>query len=405
VGGRVGPSTLCNDAQNFAPKTRVHSEIINSKTAPIGMGDDIVGRLAAAEREKVLEELRAKFEDAQEGLDTLKSKIMSLGEVVERKEEKQSARANYAQTMLRSSLELEAGLREHWYPVEFVSKLPVGSTRKFDMFDIHYSITRTDKDTVVCKDDSGHETTLTMKEGLIWMYPGSLTPPEIEGGTLPPEGYMVHAELEMEVPVEHGLLMENLLDLAHAPFTHTSTFAKGWSVPDSVKFHAKQMLSGSWDPYPIDMAFDIPCMVNSKIGLVQIGKAAINLQCDQCENHLHQLHVCIPSGEGKTRLLYRMSMDMDGLKWTKNLPGVNLLWRSIAEQVLSEDTSLVLGQQDRMKRGANTWKNPVSYDKLGVRYRRWRNSLDSGDEKEKQLALADVRRKMSAGELFHIEEQ
>jgi len=31
--------------------------------------------------------------------------------------------------------------------------------------------------------------------------------------------------------VEHGLLLDNLLDLAHAPFTHTSTFAKGWSVP------------------------------------------------------------------------------------------------------------------------------------------------------------------------------
>jgi chlorophyllide a oxygenase len=38
----------------------------------------------------------------------------------------------------------------------------------------------------------------------------------------------------VEVPVEHGLLMENLLDLAHAPFTHTSTFAKGWPIPDSV---------------------------------------------------------------------------------------------------------------------------------------------------------------------------
>jgi phenylpropionate dioxygenase-like ring-hydroxylating dioxygenase large terminal subunit len=36
----------------------------------------------------------------------------------------------------------------------------------------------------------------------------------------------VHAELTMEVPVEHGLLLENLLDLAHAPFTHTSTFAR-----------------------------------------------------------------------------------------------------------------------------------------------------------------------------------
>ena len=35
----------------------------------------------------------------------------------------------------------------------------------------------------------------------------------------------------MELPVEHGLLLDNLLDLAHAPFTHTSTFAKGWTVP------------------------------------------------------------------------------------------------------------------------------------------------------------------------------
>lgn len=36
--------------------------------------------------------------------------------------------------------------------------------------------------------------------------------------------------------MEHGLLLDNLLDLAHAPFTHTSTFAKGWSVPRFV-FH------------------------------------------------------------------------------------------------------------------------------------------------------------------------
>lgn len=38
-------------------------------------------------------------------------------------------------------------------------------------------------------------------------------------------------QLVIEIPVEHGLLLDNLLDLAHAPFTHTSTFAKGWSVP------------------------------------------------------------------------------------------------------------------------------------------------------------------------------
>lgn len=76
----------------------------------------------------------------------------------------------------------------------------------------------------------------------------------------------VHAELELEVPVEHGLLLENLLDLAHAPFTHTSTFAKGWPIPDVVKFHEAQRLGGNWEPYPINMSFQPPCCVNSTIG-------------------------------------------------------------------------------------------------------------------------------------------
>ena len=36
---------------------------------------------------------------------------------------------------------------------------------------------------------------------------------ELPGTFKPPEGYTVHAELIIEdVPVEHGLLMENLLD-------------------------------------------------------------------------------------------------------------------------------------------------------------------------------------------------
>jgi hypothetical protein len=76
----------------------------------------------------------------------------------------------------------------------------------------------------------------------------------------------VHAELILEVPVEHGLLLENLLDLAHAPFTHTSTFAKGWPIPSVVKFNAQKLLGGNWEPYPIDMAFEPPCMVLSTIG-------------------------------------------------------------------------------------------------------------------------------------------
>uniref|UniRef100_A0A6U3AD81 Pheophorbide a oxygenase domain-containing protein n=3 Tax=Lotharella globosa TaxID=91324 RepID=A0A6U3AD81_9EUKA len=386
---------------------KARSELVN----PGGLEfpqNDLVG-LAGAERDNMINSIQEKMQCAAQSLDKLKGRIAKIAE----NETKgagppirpMTKSKTFAQQKLYSSLTLEAGLKEHWYPVEFMSKLGVHETRRFEIFDTMWTLTRTGENECKCVSDAGDTLTPSIQDGLIWIYPGEKTPPAVPEDTRPPEGYVVHAELEMEVPVEHGLLMENLLDLAHAPFTHTSTFAKGWSVPDSVKFHASKMLSGSWDPYPIDMAFDIPCMVNSKIGLVQVGKAAINVRANDCENHLHQLHVCIPSGEGKTRLLYRMSLDMKGLEWTRNMPGVNLLWKSIAEQVLSEDTALVVGQQDRMKMGANTWENPVSYDKLGVRYRRWRNSLNSPDEKEREEAVRATKQKLSAGELFAVEEE
>ncbi|EPS61654.1 hypothetical protein M569_13139, partial [Genlisea aurea] len=69
------------------------------------------------------------------------------------------------------------------------------------------------------------------QEGMIWIWPGDDPPSPNLPSLLPPPGFQIHAEIVMELPIEHGLLLDNLLDLAHAPFTHTSTFAKGWSVP------------------------------------------------------------------------------------------------------------------------------------------------------------------------------
>lgn len=125
--------------------------------------------------------------------------------------------------------------------------------------------------------------------------------------------------------------MENLLDLAHAPFTHTTTFAKGWPIPDLVKFKAGEYLGGNWEPYPIDMTFQPPCCVLSTIGLAQPGKILRGQRADSCKNHLHQLHVCLPSKPGHTRLLYRMSMDF--MHWAIWVPGIQAFWKRIAGQV------------------------------------------------------------------------
>ncbi|KAL1199509.1 Chlorophyllide a oxygenase [Cardamine amara subsp. amara] len=217
------------------------------------------------------------------------------------------------------------------------------------------------------------------QEGMIWIWPGDDPPSSTLPSLQPPSGFVIHAELVMDLPVEHGLLLDNLLDLAHAPFTHTSTFAKGWSVPSLVKFLTPSSgLQGYWDPYPIDMEFKPPCIVLSTIGISKPGKLE-GKSAKQCATHLHQLHVCLPSSRNKTRLLYRMSLDFAPI--LKNLPFMEHLWRHFAEQVLNEDLRLVLGQQERMLNGANIWNLPVAYDKLGVRYRLWRNAVDRGDDK------------------------
>ncbi|KAJ9673621.1 hypothetical protein PVL29_023272 [Vitis rotundifolia] len=217
------------------------------------------------------------------------------------------------------------------------------------------------------------------QEGMIWIWPGSDPPTATLPSLQPPPGFQIHAEIVMELPVEHGLLLDNLLDLAHAPFTHTSTFAKGWSVPSLVKFLTPASgLQGYWDPYPIDMEFRPPCMVLSTIGISKPGKLE-GQSTKQCATHLHQLHVCLPSSRGKTRLLYRMSLDFAPV--LQHIPFMQYLWRYFAEKVLNEDLRLVVGQQDRMLMGANVWNCPVSYDKLGVRYRLWRDAVERGDKR------------------------
>lgn len=340
---------------------------------------------------------------------------------------------------LKSTLELEPELRNFWYPVEFSAKLTPDLMVPVELFGEPWVMFRDGEGKASClRDECAHRACplslgevkdgnvtcayhgwtfdgagacqkmpstphckgvsvealpVVETDGLVYVWTGEDEPDIPVPDMSPPKGFTIHSELVLEVPVEHGLLIENLLDLAHAPFTHTATFARGWPIPEAVRFHLLSTLGGNWDPYPIDMTFHPPVMTESKIGLNQPGKIERGLRCDECSKHLHQLHVCLPAKEGHTRLLYRMSLDFMG--WVRFVPGIQLLWKEVANQVLSEDLRLVLGQQDRMMRGTNTWAFPVPYDKLAVRYRRWRNNLcnTQGVERKEQVT-------MGAGEMF-----
>ena len=43
------------------------------------------------------------------------------------------------------------------------------------------------------------------------------------------------------------------------------------------------------------------------------------------------MHICLPSRKGHTRLLYRMSLDF--MNWTRFVPGIQIFWQNIANQV------------------------------------------------------------------------
>ncbi|MGA1602541.1 MAG: Rieske 2Fe-2S domain-containing protein [Prochlorothrix sp.] len=314
-----------------------------------------------------------------------------------------------------AAMDLASGLRNFWYPVEFSQRLGASTPLAFELFDRCWVLFRDQTGTIACiQDECAHRAcplslgqvvagriqcpyhgweydrqgecihtpscqpteiqveTLPVVEqgGMIWVWPGEENPPNPVPDRAPqiPDNFTLQAELVMDLDVEHGLMMENLLDLAHAPFTHTGTFAKGWPVPPFVRFATAphNPWTGHWDPYPIHMTFEPPCFVISTIGL----------RGQDCGRHLHQVHACLPRGRGKTRLLYRLALDF--CQWLHLIPGTHHLWQYLANQVIQEDLRLVQGQQERLKAGGDVWRQPVGYDKLGVAYRRWRNQVECG---------------------------
>ena len=300
----------------------------------------------------------------------------------------------------------DSRLAHMWWPIQFLSKAKHGES--LTCFGEPWTLLSAPGTPTGWRvlDPAARELPACVTDGMLAVWPGTQPPsgplpPLADGPLSPPAGYTVHAELIVEdVPSEHGLLLENLLDLAHAPFTHTGTFAKGWSVPSAVSFAAAAASGarrpgdgwhdmgtwlaggarGSWNPYPIDMSFEPPGAVTSHIGLAQAGAAGSGAQftagtrAADCPKHLHQLHVCIPSAPGRTRLLYRMALDF--ASWARLVPGMHLIWSEMASQVRGEDMRLVVGQQARLAKGSRVWANPVAYDACGLAYRRFRNDAN-----------------------------
>ena len=119
-------------------------------------------------------------------------------------------------------------MRQFWMPVTFASCAKAGES--FAVFDEQLTVTRAPAGSAcewLVLGEGGRELHTVVQDGMVtvWAGVGAPTKPLLPPGSLlPPSHYVIHAELVVpDVPVEWGLLVENLLDLAHAPFTHTAS--------------------------------------------------------------------------------------------------------------------------------------------------------------------------------------
>lgn len=168
----------------------------------------------------------------------------------------------------------------------------------------------------------------------------------------PPASFTPQAELVLDVPVDYGLLTENLTDVATAPFSHTSAFASSWPLTNVVHPEARGPLAaGDASGQNVEIVFQPPCVVLSTVSLSESNDLDHGLRPEEAKRQLHQVHVCLPSKPGFTRLLVRLSLNFAPL--AAQLPGLDRLWSTAAGRALQRDLALVVAQQAGMQRRAN----------------------------------------------------
>lgn len=207
-----------------------------------------------------------------------------------------------------------------------------------------------------------HAYPVVEKQGLVWVWPG-------DPANADPELIRIHPEIEngkwtvfcdmVDLDIDHSLIIENLLDPSHVPFTHDGTIGKRKDA---------QPLAIEIEEYPRGLkasflhtrdtqlprqhfTFDMPCTVRLDL-VVKPGWDLI------------QIHHCVPIRQGKLRLLYYFCRN-----WMTWLP--DFLWIRNSRKIIQQDVAMLLGQQERLRQGARAWQCPVKADGIAVRYRKW----------------------------------
>jgi chlorophyllide a oxygenase len=216
--------------------------------------------------------------------------------------------------------------------------------------------------------------------GLIWVWAGAAgTAAESRLAHYPaldsPE-WWVAGQGVVDLDIDHGLLIENLLDSSHLPFTHRDTIARPEQAQPLVVELTELPNGGVQGVYkstreprlrlPDLLAFDPPCHVRA----------------EKADQSLQRVWHCLPWGKDRLRMIWwialrRAALDpatAEKLKDDVERARLEQMYFDGQSRIYQEDFAMLRGQQRRLALKASPFGCPVKVDALVLRYRRWREA-------------------------------
>lgn len=179
-------------------------------------------------------------------------------------------------------------------------------------------------------------------------------------------------QFDTTIPVSHELVIENLLDPAHIPFTHHGTLSRR-SFAQPIRFedindeHAVFSAQSIFEPArgapvpPIERVvfkFYAPCIVTLDLWGTPRGKSVMRT---------YQVHYCVPAAKNQTAMF-----SLYGANFLKPLRGILMpLFRTLAVRALKQDIDVLCGQQIALDHKAPAFGQAVASDRLSMRYSKW----------------------------------
>jgi len=206
------------------------------------------------------------------------------------------------------------------------------------------------------------------RDGLIWVFAG-------DPSRADPADIVQHEELSdptwrsvdmcFDFDLDHELLIENLLDPSHLPFTHHRTLSRrSEAQPLDVKV---EQLDGGFR----GSARKTRGARSDAGTFTFLGPCTVRLDLSSERAGFVQIHHCVPLDcapqTPRVRLISRMVRN----RFTR-FPGAAFLTRLGSRVILRQDLAMLRGQQRRLAQGADPWSCPVEADRIALAYRQWR---------------------------------